>query len=212
VHLSTILKVAKKLQCTPNELIRREVDVGIPESPEFYESLTHGYFVDHTRSPDDNEVVWNPETISLKRDPHSDTGWEWFSGFIVNAKQERFEVRASLIQGKVFTILASNEKRPDGFSASFSNATSPSSNPSKRVLCGIWSGVDHVSRMAVYRMFCSQDPLTGTELSKLQHEVQIVTKFEDDATANQPKHLAIRKPITLKTNRVSQTPRRSKNT
>lgn len=198
VSMNKIEAVARTLGCQPNELILTSRVFTLPADPSFYESLTHGYFIDHARTPDNTKAAWYEESIALKRVDGTDGTWEWFSGSITNSKHGHFKVRACLIQGKTFTILASNASRKDAFTASFPTSRCPESSPSKQVLCGIWSGVDHVSRMAVYRMFCSKEPLTGKELSELLHSVRIVSKFEDDEMAEKPKRSAIKAAVRLK--------------
>ena len=198
VRTRIIERVAARTGRLARELVVADGASRLPADSRFYEELRHGYFIDHARTPGDHRAGWHHEGIHLTIEADAGGDWKWFTGRITNQKNGHFEIRACLIQGQAFAILASNRERQDAFVASFSQATHPASNPGKTVICGIWSGLDHLSRQAVYRMFCSREPLTGGELADLLRSASIIRKFEDDERTAQPRHLAQKKPVSVR--------------
>lgn len=203
VKLETIRKVAEKLEMSPHQLIVSTTVASLPHDPSFYENLEFGYFIDHARTSEDQKAQWHPEIIELKQVKGSDLNWVWFKGSIKNDKHGSFVVRACLVGRKSFAILAAHKDRTDAFVATFSHVAGIGEGSRKQVLCGIWSGEDPFSRLAVYRIFCSKkgEPLDPAEISQILQQNKIVTKFEDDEMAEKPKHLAVKQPVLLKQSR-----------
>jgi DNA-binding Xre family transcriptional regulator len=195
VGRAVIKKIADNLRCQVSDII---VSGFLPPQPEFYKNLEFGYFVDDARTPFEAGASWHAENIEFKELKAGGAGWTWFDGSITNSKHGRFTIRACLVKAKCLTILASSDVRQDAFTATFSIVASPHLKPGKKVLCGIWSGLDHLFRPAVYRMFCCEEKLDGQELRELLHTVRIVTQFEDHETALLCKSLALGRDVKVK--------------
>jgi plasmid maintenance system antidote protein VapI len=190
IRLNTIKKVSKNLGISSKNLIVTTNVAKLPHDPSFYENLEFGYFIDHGRTSENEKTQWHPEIIKLQRVDGSDANWVWFTGSIKNDKHGSFVVQACLVRHQSFAILAAHRDRGDAFVATFSHVACVGKGSRKQVLCGIWSGEDNFSRLAVYRMLCSKkgESLNSEEISQILQHNRIITKFEDDEMANQPQN------------------------
>lgn len=177
VNESVIVDIAKKIKMLPSDLITSTEVRKLPPKAAFYTELKFGYFIDQPRTATDVDAKWNREQISLQHES-SGGGWSWFTGTIANKKHGNFTVRACLIHKTSFAILASNNQREDSFVASFSCLTHQLNDPSNEVICGVWSGRDHLSRLAVYRMFCSIKQLSQDQIQELLKITPIMPNFK----------------------------------
>lgn len=184
---STILQVARRIKVLPADLISSTVVQNLPARTDFYTQLKYGYFIDQPRTATDVDAEWNREEISLEIDA-ADGEWKWFTGKITNTRHGHFTARACLIHQNSFAILASNDHREDAFVASFSCLTHQLDDPTNKVICGVWSGRDHLSRLAVYRMFCSIKKLEQDQIQELLKITPIMPNFKPADLPAESKH------------------------
>lgn len=171
VRRDVIEDIARKLGVSSGDLVLAVAELDIPDSPEFFEKLEHGYYIelDSKGCP-----RWHHETIKLKRTSCKDH--LIFRGKITNDLSSTFEVSLERISDIQCSLVArfqqaspnSSDRIIHSFCASFSLVLDNS------ILCGMWLGVNPLrSKLAVYRMLLSPRELTVDELIKIHARAPI---------------------------------------
>ena len=178
VSLQTIQDIAEALKCSPIDLIERDPASFIPDDPKWFQSLKHGYFIDHDRRRKGSKH-WYYESVELKRAKASrgkNKSQFTLDGVIENQFGEVFDVVGIRLNDRHFSLTGSSRRFNDSFDASFTMRA-------ENVLCGTWSGVNHVDKkMAIYRIFLSfEPPLSLGDLQQLTANHKIEEVFETNS-------------------------------
>jgi transcriptional regulator with XRE-family HTH domain len=171
--------IADKRQCPVLDLIEPQLETKIPDQPDYFEALRHGWFIDHDRRRS-GAPMWFTESLELTRVPNKKKHRTHlcFTGRLVNQLHQAFRITAERRNDNHFSLTALSESDDTAFDACFTIRMGD-------VLCGTWSGYpNHLgSNVAIYRYFVSAAPLTLEDLLRLSQEAKIECCFQADAFA-----------------------------
>lgn len=176
VSRTTMEQIAERLSVPIGSIIETTKDRYLPVNPQFYESLQHGYYLDHDRKAS-GTVRWWRETISIKTVASpQDVGGVHFSGTVTNQFSNCFQVHGLLTNQFHFSITGTHHLVSSNELISFDAA---SSQQISGVLCGTWSGINHfASASTLYRIFLSKEPLSQSEIQNLARSAKVEIQFE----------------------------------
>ena len=182
VSRGTIEHIADKLKVPISSLIEPSPHAKIPLSPEFYQKLRFGWYIDHDRH-EGGLAAWHREEIRLKVSRKNAAPFTAFDGTLKNSRWGDFKLRAFVLNEYQFSLMAVAESSFSGFTAGFSKCVllPGAADPPEEILCGTWTGIDHLaSRLAVYRMFLSSRELTLKDLQALTRLTPIERILDGD--------------------------------
>lgn len=174
VTRSTIENLAGILNRPITDLFLPRVEEFIPSDVKYFESLKYGWYIDNDRRRNGN-AKWFKESVELKVvDQSSSTGVLRVEGKIVNDFGVTFEVTGARLGDHHFSLSGGCIPSRLGLDAMFSRQMDG-------VLCGIWSGINHLELdIAVYRMFLSPHVLTKTQIKTYSAEARISKVVETE--------------------------------
>ena len=168
-----ISDLADRLNCSVTDLILQNKNTFISNTPEYFQRIRFGYYIDN-RFNNQGTATWYKESVSLHVVESSTDGVINVTGTIINDLNEKFTVSGTRLGDHHFSISGSSEPSSLGLDGMFSLHVGD-------VLCGIWSGINHLGLdIGVYRMFLSPHELTLEDLQTLTKTARIVSVVSTD--------------------------------
>ena len=135
-----------------DKLVTRDQTVDIPDDVEYFTELRFGWYIDNDRRAlGPGGASWFWETLRLHHVPGG--GPMTFQGTLKNWTGAEYDVKVQRLSPCYVTFSARGEA--ERTEHEFFDATFMSCH--EGVLCGVWTGIDHVFRPAAYRMFLSRE-------------------------------------------------------
>lgn len=159
-------QIASKLGLSPSQLIENDVETMIPTDLRIIRKLKWGWFIDNDRFRG-GAPKWFWEKIEW--------GAQANSGRIKNLHGTEYRFVCQRIGDRLFLLTAKETKGQFSFASSFTHYF-----PIRKIMTGIWSGVNDMGIPTVYRMFLSESELSASELQ----EISLIAKVDTIFSAN----------------------------
>jgi DNA-binding Xre family transcriptional regulator len=167
VYPKTIQELAQKLDCSVVDIVNFSgvelpTDATHKNACNWYTNLNLSFYIDNNRLTT-GLPSWYFERLDLKPDPGKPiVGMYSFTGTMRNQFDNVFDVKAFLMDRHLFTMLCTpRNERQLCFTASFTRkinliGAGADKGETFEALEGTWSGIDHLGRNAVYRIFLTK--------------------------------------------------------
>jgi hypothetical protein len=156
----------------------------LPDDREFYESISHGWFIDNTQGCDADEPR-KPRWFSERIELHFDAGSTdknrrlSFKGEIRNCYRSNFAIRAERLADNIFCMLSkADDQRLSFVGIAHLYFSYPDRN--LNMLVGTWSGIDSAGYAAVFRWFLTNQPLSKDDIRQFTSDFYIESYFDSN--------------------------------